>query len=219
MTSKLLESEVFTISKDWKEEDGIIMKDKQIYISDKEDLQLQVVKLHHDTLIAGHPGFEKTIELLQRTYFWPGMTSFVKDYINRYDRCARFKGMNQAPFVTLNLLEVPHMPWVDVTADFMTDLPISNGYNSILVIVDWFSKEVEFIPMTKMVTALKTAKLYLFNVWKNHRLPYSIVSNWGPQFVSQVMEDLWKHLRITPKLFTMHHPQTDRQTECMNWDL
>ena len=69
MTSKLLESEVFTISKDWKEEDGIIMKDKQIYISDKEDLQLQVVKLHHDTLIAGHPGYKKTIELLQRTYF------------------------------------------------------------------------------------------------------------------------------------------------------
>ena len=38
VTSKLLESEVFTISKDWKEEDGIIMKDKQMYIPNKEDL-------------------------------------------------------------------------------------------------------------------------------------------------------------------------------------
>ena len=37
-TSKLVESEVFTISKDWKEEDGIIMKDKQIYVPDEEDL-------------------------------------------------------------------------------------------------------------------------------------------------------------------------------------
>ena len=51
------------ISKDWKEEDGIIMKDKQIYIPDKEDLQLQVVKLHHNTPVAGHPGYKKTIEL------------------------------------------------------------------------------------------------------------------------------------------------------------
>ena len=35
-TLKLLESEVFTISKDWKEEDGIIMKDKQMYVPDKD---------------------------------------------------------------------------------------------------------------------------------------------------------------------------------------
>ena len=135
-TSKLLESEVFTISKDWKEEDGIIMKDKQMYVPDKEDLQLQVVKLHHNTPVAGHPSYEKTIELLQRTYFWPGMTSFVKDYISRCDRCARFKGMNQTPFGTLNSLEAPHMPWVDIMADFTTDLPLSNGYDSILVVVD-----------------------------------------------------------------------------------
>ena len=138
---------------------------------------MQVVKLHHNTPVAGHPGYEKMIELLQRTYFWPGMTSFVKDYISRCDRCARFKGTNQAPFGTLNPLEAPHMPWVDITVDFTTDLPLSNGYDSILVVIDRFSKEVEFIPMTKTVTALETAKLYLFNMWKNHGLPRSIVSN------------------------------------------
>ena len=153
------------------------MKERQMYVPDEEDLRLQVVKLHHDTLVAGYPGYEKTIELLQRTYFWPGMTSFIKEYISRCDRCARFKGTNQAPFGTLNSLEAPHMPWVDVTADFTTDVPISNGYNSILVVIDRFSKEVEFIPMTKMVTALESTKLYLFNMWKNHRLPRSIVSD------------------------------------------
>ena len=163
-TSKLLESEVFTISKDWKEEDGVIMKDKQMYVPNEEDLRLQVVKLHHNTPVAGHPGYEKMIELLQRTYFWPGMTSFIKNYISRCDRCVRFKGMNQAPFGILNLLEAPYMPWVDITADFTMDLPLSNGYDSILVIVDQFSKEVEFIPMTKTVTAFETTKLYLFNV-------------------------------------------------------
>ena len=147
------------------------------------------------------------------------MTSFIKDYISRCDRCARFKGTNQAPFGTLNPLEAPHMLWVDITADFTTDLPLSNGYNSILVIVDQFSKEVEFIPTTKMVTTLETAKLYLFNVWKNHGLPCSIVSDQGPQFASQVMKDLCKCLGITPKLSTAQHLQTDGQTEQMNRDL
>ena len=176
MTSKLPESEVFMISKDWKEDDDVIMKGERVCVPDKEDLQLQVVKLHHDILVAGHPSYEKTIELVQRTYFWPGMTSFVKNYINRCDRCARFRA-NQAPFGTFNPLEAPYMPWIDITADFTMDLPISNGYDSILVIVDQFSKEVEFIPTTKTVTALETTKPYLFNMWKNHRLPRSIVSD------------------------------------------
>ena len=67
-----------------------------------------------------------------------------------------------------------------------------------------------------MVTTLETAKLYLFNVWKNHGLPRSIVSDQGPQFASQVMKNLCKYLGITPKLSTAHHPQTDGQTEQMN---
>ena len=119
----------------------------------------------------------------------------------------------------LQPLDIPNMPWVDVSADFITDLPLSNGYDSILVVVDCFSKKVEFIPCNKTVTALETAKLYLFHVWKNHGLPCTIVSDCGPQFASQVMKDLCKHLGITPKLSTAHHPQTDGQTERMNCDL
>ena len=108
------------------------------------------------------------------------------------------------------------MPWVDVSADFITDLPLSHGFDSILTVVDRFSKETEFIPCNKTATALDTAKLYLFHVWKDHGLPRTIVSDRGPQFASQVMTDLCKRLGITPKLSTAHHPQTDGQTEVMN---
>ena len=101
------------------------------------------------------------------------------------------------------------MPWVNNSADFITDLPLFNS----LVIVDYFSKEVEFIPCNKTVTALETAKLYLFHVWKNHGLSYTIVSDCGSQFASQVMKDLCKCLRILPKLSTANYPQTNSQTE------
>ena len=111
------------------------------------------------------------------------------------------------------------MPWIDISVDFITDLSLSNGHDSILAIVDRFSKEVEFIPCNKIVTALEMAKLYLFHVWKNHGLPCTIISNHGSQFVSQVMKDLCKCLRITSKLSTAHHPQTDGQMEWMNRDL
>ena len=108
------------------------------------------------------------------------------------------------------------MPWVDLSVDFITHLPLSNGFNSILTVIDHFSKETEFILCNKTATALDTTKLYLFHIWKDHGLPPTIVSDWGPQFTSQVMMDLCKWLGISSKLSTVHHPQTDGQMEVMN---
>ena len=53
---------------------------------------MEIVHLHHDTPIPGHPRTEKTLELMQCSYTWPGMPALVKDYVSRCDRCAHFKG-------------------------------------------------------------------------------------------------------------------------------
>ena len=156
---------------------------------------------------------------MQHSYTWPGMPALVKDYVSRCDRCAQFKGSNQAPPGKLKLLDTPPGPWKEISADFITDLPESEGFDSILVIVDHFSKEVEFIPCTKSMSTLDTAKLYLHHVWKHHGLPTGIVSDQGPQFTSQVINDICKRLGIQPRLSTAYHPQTNGQTERINQDL
>jgi transposase InsO family protein len=202
-----------------KEDELLFDQNRKIYVPDDHDLRMEITRLHHDTPIAGHAGAEKTLELIQRSYSWPGMTTFVRDYVSRCDRCARFKGTNYAPAGKLHPLDLPDVPWEEVTTDFTTDLPLSNGFDSILVVVDRFSKEVEFIPCNKTATAMDTARLYLHNVWKNHGLPRSIVSDRGPQYASQVMQDLCKRLGIQSKMSTAYHPQTDGQTERMNRDL
>ena len=197
-----------------------------MYVPKDQDLRMQIIQLHHDTPIPGHPGMEKTLELMQHSYTWPGMPTLVKDYVSRCDRCTRFKETNQAPPGKLKLLDTPPSPWKEISANFITDLPESEGFDSILVVVDrfskevdQFSKEVEFIPCTKSVSALDTAKLYLRHVWKYHGLPTGIVSDRGPQFASQVMKNICKRLGIQPRLSTTYHPQTDGQTERINQDL
>ena len=95
-----------------------------------------IICLHHDTPIPGHPGTEKTLELMQRSYTWAGMSTLVKDYLSRCDRCARFKGSNQALAGKLKLLNTPPGPWKDISVDFITYLPESEGFDSILVVVD-----------------------------------------------------------------------------------
>jgi hypothetical protein len=68
------------------------------------------------------------------------MSTFIKEYTNRCERYARMKSSNLAPLGKLRPLELPDIPWMEVTADFTTDLPLSNGFDSILVVVDRFSK-------------------------------------------------------------------------------
>ena len=105
---------------------------------------------------------------------------------------------------------------IHISADFITDLPLSYGFDTILTVVDQFSKEVELIPCTKTCLALDTAKLFMHNVWKHHRLPCSITSDRGPQFAAQVMQEINKALSISTKLSMSFHPQTNGQTEIVN---
>ena len=116
--------------------DLIYMIDGWFCVPNKESLCLDTVKLHYNTSIAGHPGAEKILELLQHSYSWSKVADFIKDYISCCDRCQHFKVGNIAPAGKLQSLEVPYMPWVDVTADFTTNLLLSNSFNFILVIID-----------------------------------------------------------------------------------
>ncbi len=162
---------------------------------DKE-LRQDIISLYHNSTMAGHGGAEKTFKLVSRYYSWEGLCSQVTDYCSRCEQCARMKPTNVPPGGKLKPNPIPEGPWQDISADFITDLPESNGFNTILVVVDRFSKEVVFIPTDKTVTALGTAKLYRDNVWKVHGLPHSLISDHGPQFAAQLMKDLEKMLKI-----------------------
>ena len=59
---------------------------------------------------------------------------------------------------------IPEKPWMHVLADFITKLPLAQGYNAILVVVDWLTKIVHFIPTTEKMTVEGLAKLFRDNV-------------------------------------------------------
>ncbi|KAI5115521.1 hypothetical protein M0805_004682 [Coniferiporia weirii] len=112
------------------------------------------------------------------------------------------------------------LPFQSVSMDFITDLPLSNHYDSIMVVVDHdSSKGIILIPCTKTLDALGTAKLYHDNVYKRFGLPKCIISDRGPQFASQVFQTLCARLSIKSKLSTAYHPQTDGQTERTNQEV
>jgi len=114
---------------------------------------------------------------------------------------------------------IPEKPWMHILADFITKLPLAQGYDSILVVVDQLTKMIHFIPTTKKTSAEGLAKLFRDNIWKLHGLPESIISDRGPQFMAGLMRELNRMLGIESKLSTAFHPQTDGQTERVNQEL
>ena len=64
----------------WRESDQVITFQGQIYVLKDEFLRGSIIKAHHDLPTAGHPGHYKTLELVSRNYFWPGMSREVKKY-------------------------------------------------------------------------------------------------------------------------------------------
>jgi len=99
------------------------------------------------------------------------------------------------------------------------DRSLQQGYDSILVIVDRFTKIAHFVPTTEKTSAESLAQLFRDNVWKLYGLPDSIISDRGPQFAVGIMRELNHILGIKMKLSTAFYPQTDSQTERMNQKL
>ena len=62
----------------WKIEERLVLKEERVYILKDEKLRMEIIWLHHDTLIAGHGGQWKTVELVTRNYWWPEVTKKVK---------------------------------------------------------------------------------------------------------------------------------------------
>jgi transposase InsO family protein len=180
---------------------------------------LKVLHDHHDSLAAGHFGFRKTLKAIKQQYWWPNQFKFIKEYVQSCDTCTRAKSTHHKPYGLLQPLPIPQGPWQSISMDFITDLPLSNGFDSILVVVDRFTKMAHFIACNKAILAKETADHILQQVIKLHGLPKDIISDRGPQFASKFWARLFELLGTKINLSTAFHPQTDGQTERTNQTL
>ena len=109
------------------------------------------------------------------------------------------------------------MPFETVAIGFITKLPVSQGYNSILMITDHnCSKATIFIPCVEEISGEETAALYAKHVFNCFGLPSKIISDRDPRFASKFMCELCRVLGIHQNISTAYHPRTDRQSEHSN---
>ena len=185
-----------TDPKQYSLQEGVLYRDGRIKVPADNSIKTAISQSCHDCRPAGHPGRAKTLSLIRRCFNWPSMKRFINQYVDGCDSCQRVKSTTHKPFGTLEPLPIPAGPWTDISYDLITDLPGSNGADSILTVVDRLTKMAHCIPCRKTTTAEELAELMLRNVWKIHGTPRTIVSDRGSIFISQITKELSRSLGI-----------------------
>ncbi|MBW0520197.1 hypothetical protein O181_059912 [Austropuccinia psidii MF-1] len=97
--------------------------------------------------------------------------------------------------------------------NFITQFPLSNSFDSILVVVDRFSKMAIFIPTYGTIPALDLVQIFINHVFSKHGLPASIISDRGSLFLSSFWTHLCQQLKISRDHSSYFHLETDGKTE------
>ena len=167
-----------TLSPRWStDETGYLHLDGCMYIPETNNLRLRVLRYKHDHPLSGHFGQNRTLELIHHEYTWPGIRTYVKDYVKSCTACTQAKTPCHQPYGMLKQLPVPDQPWNSISMDFIEQLPSSSGFTAILVIVDRLSKQVIFVPTHDTITSPELAQLFLLHVFAKHGVPAHVTSD------------------------------------------
>jgi len=170
----------------------------------------------HSLVTLGKTG---TLELIWCEYTWPGLQTFIKDYVQSCTSCTRAKTLRHRPYGLLKQLPIPEKPWNSISMDFIEQLPSSTGFTAILVIVDRLSKQAIFIPTHDTITSPELAKLFLLHVFSKHGVPAHVTSDCGTKFVLHFFQSLGKALDMHLHFTSGYHLEGDGQTEQSNQTL
>jgi Integrase zinc binding domain len=176
---------------DWKIEEidrrkTIFFKGKNCIPKDME-LRRDIVKMYHDHKMAGHPGVLETYNGIRQNYWWPGLRTFVKNYVQGCGTCQQFK-INQSPsnpaYVAIEGANNTRL-FAKFSMDLIMDLLPVEGFDVILVVVDrGLLKGVILFPCAKTIMWEGTATLLHDNLFKRFGLPDEIISDRDPRFAA-----------------------------------
>jgi hypothetical protein len=163
--------------KEYKLVDNLLMWDHWIIVPDHPPLHTNILKMCHDYLLAGHFGVAKTSKLVNQQYYWPTSMVFVQKYIKSCTNCSWAKVQQHKPYGPLRPLPVPEQPWTSIQMDYIKELPESEGYTAILIIVDQMTKGAIFIECHDTINTAELAQLFVMHVFLKHGVPLHITSN------------------------------------------
>lgn len=198
-------------------EEGILKINGRVWVGHNEAVRLKILQALYTGALGGHSGFNVMYRRVHTLFAWPGLKDQVREFVAQCAICKQAKPERVRYPGLLEPLPVPPHVWHTVSMDFVEGLPRSSGYNCVLVVVDKQSRYAHFLPLTHLFTAFQVATVYMSNIFKLHGLPAAIISDRDKVFTSNLWRELFRLSHTQLKMSSAYHPQTDGQTERINF--
>ena len=163
-------------------------------------LRPAIISLSHDAL--AHAGFEKTLSRLQSSYYFPGMYTQVKDYIEACIVCVlRSKSCAKAP---LQHLPIPHSVMSTLSFDVLHLPPDHEGrYSKVLGVVDLLSSYLCLYPL-KDESSASIANVFLSQHIPRHGFFHHLFSDSAKANCAKVLNLIFERLGVRRSTTTPH---------------
>ena len=146
-------------------------------------LRIHVMKVGHETMMAGHLGTTKTIDRIQRYFYWPGMQKDVRRFCQSCDKCQKTIPKGKVGKVPLGQMPLINTPFQRVAVDLVGPIdPMTEHKNRyILTIVDYATRYPEAIPLQNIDTV--TVAQALISVFSRVGMPTEILTDMGTRLL------------------------------------
>ncbi len=200
------------------ERDGLLWRDNhRLYVPVGDQLRSDILWWHHDVPWAAHLGIQKTMSLLKRQFYWPGMQRDVDAYVASCHSCQVNKSDRRRRVPALSPLVPPESCWRTLGVDLIINLPTSaSGHDAICVFMCHLSKMVRLVATHTTLSAQGFAKLFMLHIFPHYGFPVTIVSDRGTQWNSDFFKAICVAAGISLTLSTAYHPQTNGLVERTN---
>ena len=210
----------------WKNEQRVLWHKKCLYVF--KNFRIDVISANHDDSLIEHFDVQKTLNLLQKKYFWfnffnifietsyekSDMKKAVKKYCEICFVCKRSKASRHKLYDQFQFLFIFEYKWNDLFMNFVIDLSNSRNYtdtifDSIFVIVCRLTKMIHYISCIKDISFENFADIFIRKIIKLHDFFSFIVTDRKFVFILRYWNFLCYVLKMIRKLFIAFHFQID----------
>lgn len=185
---------------------------KSIYCK-KNNLYTYILQYYHDYILIGHFRQNKILKLICYDYTWPFLCMNVKNLCNSCVTYIKFKPQYHKPYKTLKKLSIFEYPWNSISIDFIKKLLSLSDCNTILVIINWLSKQAIFIPIVDIITLHELAKLFVIHVFSKYSILFHVIFDHKTEFVLNFFRFLGIALDMKLYFTSGYYPKEDSQTK------
>ena len=134
--------------------------DRRIYMPNNQKIKEKILQENHDPVDIEHPRQQQMVELIKRNYWWPKIKNNIKKYIQECFKCQQNKVQYMKKAEKLHPLKTPEGLWQEISINIIGPLLKSNKKDTIVVIVNQFTKMVQLKTTTTNVSLEEIVKIY-----------------------------------------------------------